>query len=70
MMANLLKLVFILIEWSVQLRRRDDEEVRRERLEQARDHPGDYLRRFGRVRRDEPAEGVEPKVRGDPSSVE
>ena len=70
MMANLLKLVLILIEWSVQLRRRDEEEVRRERLEQARDRPGDYLRQFGRVRRDGSAEGVEPKVRGDPSSVE
>lgn len=70
MMASLLKLVLILVEWSVQLRRRDEKEERLERLEQARDRPGDYLRQFGRVRRDGSAEGIEPPVRGDSSGVE
>jgi hypothetical protein len=45
----LVKLFVHLIELAVQVKRRDDEEKRQERLAQAKSNPGDYLRQFGRV---------------------
>lgn len=45
------KLFVLLLEWGIQLKRRDDYEKRQERLQQAKSNPGDYLRQFGRVRR-------------------
>ncbi|WP_111639981.1 hypothetical protein [Marinomonas shanghaiensis] len=53
-MASLLKLLLILIEWAVQLKRRDDEAQKQERLDEARNDPASYLRRFGRVQRAKP----------------
>jgi hypothetical protein len=62
------KLFVMLIEWGIQLKRRDDNEKRQERLQQAKGNPGDYLRQFGRVRRvaDEPKDAV----RGDTTGVD
>ncbi|OOI04725.1 hypothetical protein BIW16_07650 [Vibrio sp. OULL4] len=68
-MNSWVRLAAVLIEWAIQLRRRDEYEKRQERLEEARNNPGDYLRQFGRVRRD--ASGNSDKrVRGDPASTE
>lgn len=50
-MFSLLKLLPILIEWVVQLKRRDEHEKKQERLREARTDPANYLRQFGRVRR-------------------
>lgn len=46
---NWLKLFVLLLEWGVQLKRRDDETKREERLLLAKTNPGDYLRQFGWV---------------------
>lgn len=54
-MANLLKFILILIEWGVQLKRRDDEAQKQQRLHHARTNLADYLRQFGRVQRDQPS---------------
>lgn len=48
----LAKLLVHIIELAVQLKRRDDEEKRQERLTQAKSNPGNYLRQFGRVQRE------------------
>ncbi|MBJ7555401.1 hypothetical protein [Marinomonas spartinae] len=50
-MVSWLKFLLILVEWGVQLKRRDDEAQKQERLNQARTDPANYLRQFGRVRR-------------------
>lgn len=67
-MASWGRLAVVLIEWAIQLRRRDEYEKRQERLQQARNNPGDYLRQFGRVRRNESAKADKP-VRGDTAST-
>ena len=56
-MVSWLKFLLILIEWGVQLKRRDEHEKKQERLREARTNPAKYLRRFGRVQR-ESAEDV------------
>ncbi|QUX96538.1 hypothetical protein C0J08_14525 [Marinomonas sp. CT5] len=50
-MASLLKFLLILMEWAVQMKRRDEYEKKQERLREARTDPAKYLRQFGRVRR-------------------
>lgn len=56
----LVTLLVHVIELAVQVKRRDDEEKRQERLAQAKSNPGDYLRQFGRVRpiEDKPSASV------------
>ena len=60
------KLFVLLLEWGIQLKRRDDHEKRQERLQHARSNPGDYLRQFGRVRRvaDKPTDAVSGDTTG------
>lgn len=55
-MVSWLKLLLIIIEWAVQLKRRDEHEKKQERLREARTDPAKYLRRFGRVQRAKPDE--------------
>lgn len=62
------KLFVLLLEWGIQLKRRDDYEKRQERLQQAKSNPGDYLRQFGRVRR--VADKPEDAVRGDTTGID
>jgi hypothetical protein len=64
----LIKLLVHLVELAVQVKRRDENEKRQERLQQAKSNPGDYLRQFGRVRHvaDEPKDAV----RGDTTGVD
>jgi hypothetical protein len=62
-MVSWLKLLLILVEWAVQLKRRDEHEKKQERLNQARNDPANYLRQFGRVRDVKPDQ---PKASGDP----
>ena len=57
-MIRLLKFLLILIEWAVQMKRRDDEAQKQERLNQARNDPANYLRQFGRVQRAAPDEST------------
>lgn len=57
-MFSLLKLLPILIEWAVQLKRRDEHEKKQKRLRQARTDPANYLRQFGRVQRAKPDEST------------
>jgi len=49
-MASWLKFLLILMEWAVQVKRRDDEAQKQQRLRKARTDPAGYLRQFGRVR--------------------
>lgn len=53
--------MLVLIEWAIQIKRRDEHAKKQERLNQARTDPANYLRQFGRVRRvesDQPADTV------------
>ncbi len=59
-MVSGLKLLLILIEWAVQLKRKDEHEKKQERLRQARADPVNYLRQFGRVQRTKPDESKDP----------
>lgn len=58
-MLSLLKFALILIEWAIQLKRRDEYEKKQERLREARDNPAKYLRQFGRVQYVEPDESTD-----------
>ncbi|RDL44677.1 hypothetical protein DN730_09840 [Marinomonas piezotolerans] len=62
-MASLLKLMLILMEWAVQVKRRDDEAQKQERLRKARTDPAGYLRQFGRVRHVESSGSADPVPR-------
>ncbi len=64
---NWLRLFVLLLEWGVQLKRRDDEAKRKKRLSLAQNNPGDYLRQFGRVQR---ASEQEDSMCGNYTSVE
>jgi hypothetical protein len=66
-MVNLLKLLLILVEWVVQLKRRDEHEKKQERLREARANPANYLRQFGRVRRTKPDESTDSMHSGGAS---
>ncbi|SBS29070.1 hypothetical protein MSP8886_01426 [Marinomonas spartinae] len=67
-MVSLLKFLLILIEWGVQLKRRDDEAQKQQRLHQARTDPANYLRQFGRVHDVKPDESASPMPGGRASA--
>lgn len=48
-MFRLLRFALTLLEWAIQLKRRDEHEKKQERLREARTNPAGYLRQFGRV---------------------
>lgn len=48
-MTSILKLLTLIIELLVQLKRKDDNAKRKERAEKAKSDPVGYLRQFGRV---------------------
>lgn len=58
-MISWLKLLTILIEKAIQIKRRDEYEKKQERLHQARTDPATYLKRFGRVQRVESDESTD-----------
>ena len=52
-MASWLKFLLILIEWGIQLKRRDEHDKKQERLRQARTDPAGYLRERGWLQRNQ-----------------
>ena len=67
-MVSLLRFLLILIEWGVQLRRKDVYKKKQERLRQARTDPVNYLRKFGRVQRDQPSNSEDSVPRSGASA--
>ncbi len=60
-MTLFMRLLVVFVESLVQMKRRDDEIKRQDRMLVARDDPGAYLRGLGRVRKPEPIDS-EQKV--------
>lgn len=52
-MASWLKFLLILIEWGIQLKRRDEYDKKQERLRQARTDPAGYMRERGWLQRNQ-----------------
>ena len=58
-MFRLLRFALTLLEWAIQLKRRDEHEKKQERLREARTNPTGYLRQFGRVQPVKPDDAKE-----------
>ena len=48
-MKGALQLLILIVEFLIQLKRRDDNAKRKSRIEKAKSDPAAYLRQFGRV---------------------
>ncbi len=58
-MFRLLRFALTLLEWAIQLKKRDEHEKKQERLREARTNPAGYLRQFGRVQPVKPDDGTD-----------